>query len=198
MTPGRYEGGDYLIHGEDDDRSFVTEREALLRRRIGLRHVYKRSRLRLMALSAQAELEGHVDGAFVNDPLQLELTRMEAHEEQAIAMAQAAMAEATDAVKSLKLTINELADISMVVQHKLMDHIHEIRGARMTITRELGDAMNSLRDVRTFFLHADYQVEVQRLRQFVDLCKELRELADSGLLDAVSSSILNLAEGPKK
>jgi hypothetical protein len=52
--------------------------------------------------------------------------------------------------------------------------------------------LTALKDVRTFFLEGDYEKQIDRLREFIDLCERLKALKDSGTLDAIADTILKL------
>jgi hypothetical protein len=68
----------------------------------------------------------------------------------------------------------------------------ETREHRIALGMETRYLMNSLKDVRQFFLEADYEVQVRRLHEFIDLCERLEALKKSGFLDAVADTILKL------
>jgi hypothetical protein len=57
--------------------------------------------------------------------------------------------------------------------------------------------MASLKEVRQFFLEGDYEKEIERLHEFVDLCERLKALTQDGFLDAVADTLLKLADGSK-
>jgi hypothetical protein len=63
----------------------------------------------------------------------------------------------------------------------------------MTTTTEVSAMMKPLEDLRKFFLGADHETEVARLREFVDLCERLEKLKESGFLDTVADTMLKLS-----
>lgn len=71
--------------------------------------------------------------------------------------------------------------------------IENLRGMRMTTTTEVAAMMKPLEDLRKFFLGAEHDKEVARLREFVDLCERLEKLKKSGFLDTVADTMLKLA-----
>ena len=71
--------------------------------------------------------------------------------------------------------------------------IETLRGMRMTSTTEVAAMMKPLEDLRKFFLGADHQKEVERLKEFVELCERLEKLKKSGFLDSVADTLLKLA-----
>lgn len=71
--------------------------------------------------------------------------------------------------------------------------IETFRGMRMTSTTEVAAMMKPLEDLRKFFLGADHQKEVERLKEFVELCERLEKLKKSGFLDSVADTLIKLA-----
>ena len=69
----------------------------------------------------------------------------------------------------------------------------ELRHKRMAMVGEVSQALQSLREVRQFFVGPDYERERERLAEFVDLCERLRVLRDCGFLDQVADTMLRLA-----
>jgi hypothetical protein len=55
--------------------------------------------------------------------------------------------------------------------------------------------MAALKEVRAFFIDKDYELERARLAEFISLCERLRALKESGFLDTVAETMLNLATG---
>jgi hypothetical protein len=75
------------------------------------------------------------------------------------------------------------------------DHLNAIRGKRIAVVSEATQMTNALKEVRQFFIGADYKTEMERLGEFVTLCERMQRLKDSGFLDRVADTMLNLAEG---
>lgn len=71
--------------------------------------------------------------------------------------------------------------------------IRELRERRMGIDSESRVLMSHLREVRAFFLDANYATEIERLRDFIGLCERLKALKDSGFLDTVADTMLRLS-----
>lgn len=74
------------------------------------------------------------------------------------------------------------------------ERLREIRTHRMAMDTETRQLMASLREVRSFFLEKDYQMEIERLRDFVSVCERLQKLKESGFLDTVADTMLKLAD----
>jgi hypothetical protein len=79
-------------------------------------------------------------------------------------------------------------------QHVKMG-IEDVRNSRFALVSEAATMAKSLREVRQFFIDKDYEKEINRLREFVELCERLVALKKDGTLDAVSDTMLRLAVG---
>lgn len=95
--------------------------------------------------------------------------------------------------ETLKETVNEFKSIADLLQPEIMKQIQEIRSTRMAAVSEMQLLLNSLRDVRKFFLDKDYEQEMSRLERFVRVCKEIQQLKADGTLDAVCDAAIKLA-----
>lgn len=71
--------------------------------------------------------------------------------------------------------------------------LEELRGLRMATTTEVAAMLKPLEDLRKFFLGAEHDREIERLREFVDLCERLEKLKESGFLDSVADTMLKLS-----
>ena len=69
------------------------------------------------------------------------------------------------------------------------------RATKVAIEIETKQTLSTLSDVRKFFLDPRHEEEVQRLKEFVQICERLRELKADGFLDAVTDTILRLEMG---
>lgn len=95
--------------------------------------------------------------------------------------------------KLLQELANEVTALAEVVQPALEKQIAALRSARMATVNEIQQTLVALRDIRKFFLEDDYQKELERLRDFVELCQLLKELKEAGVLDAVADTMIRLA-----
>jgi hypothetical protein len=94
----------------------------------------------------------------------------------------------------LRHAINDYDDLVLPFVVKTKEHLKSIRDTRMSLIPEVAQMMNSLRDVRKFFLDKDYKEEMTRLREFVELCERLKVLKDSGFLDSIADTMLKLEQ----
>lgn len=72
-------------------------------------------------------------------------------------------------------------------------YLEDIRNVRFAIVTETSQMTGALKEVRQFFLGGDYREEINRLKEFVDLCERLQKLKECGFLDNVADTMLKLA-----
>lgn len=72
-------------------------------------------------------------------------------------------------------------------------YMEDIRQTRFAVVTETAAMTTSLKEVRQFFLGGDYRNEIERLREFVDLCERLHKLKESGFLDNIADTMLKLS-----
>ena len=115
--------------------------------------------------------------------------------------------EAKKLAKETRPIVREAQDARAVVTellhgiHGEMEKFHkdtkryfeEIRQVRFAIVKETNEIIEPLKDVRKFFMGSEYKEEQARLREFVELCERLNALKQSGFLDSVADTMLNLA-----
>ena len=71
--------------------------------------------------------------------------------------------------------------------------LKELRDAKSALTIENNILLRDLKEVRQFFLGPEHRQEIERLKEFVELCERLQKLKQDGTLDAVADTILRLA-----
>lgn len=79
-------------------------------------------------------------------------------------------------------------------QEWIKKQLQSTREQRLAMESETRQLMAALKEVRGFFLNKDYELERARLAEFIGLCERLRDLKESGFLDTVAETMLNLAE----
>lgn len=94
----------------------------------------------------------------------------------------------------MRQALNEYDDLILPFISRTKEHLKSIRDARMNILPEVAQMINSLRDVRKFFLDKDYKEEMSRLKEFVELCERLQTLKENGFLDSVADTMLKLEQ----
>lgn len=87
--------------------------------------------------------------------------------------------------KTLKGSMEDLAASSKIL-------LEDLRQTRFSVVSEVSKMTKELRDVRQFFLGHDYKDQIDRLREFVELCERLQKLKESGFLDSVADTMLRL------
>lgn len=97
---------------------------------------------------------------------------------------------ASDGLKSEMSIVAEFIDSAKTSKK---DIIETFRSMRMTTTTEVAAMIKPLEDLRKFFLGDDHQKEMERLKEFVDVCERLEKLKKSGFLDTVADTMLKLS-----
>jgi hypothetical protein len=99
--------------------------------------------------------------------------------------------------KDVRAAVNELTDgiggDMNLFRDQVKKHLEEIRLTRMTMLTETAQMSRSLREIRQFFIGPDYHNELQRLKDFVELCERLHQLKANGFLDKIADTMLNLS-----
>lgn len=107
------------------------------------------------------------------------------------------MSDLIEKAQEAKLTLREVAEgiceHAESIKPMKKEIIDELRGLRMTATTEVAAMIKPLEDLRKFFLGAEHDKEIERLREFVDLCERLEKLKQSGFLDTVADTMLKLS-----
>ena len=101
--------------------------------------------------------------------------------------------ETNDAKQALKAAVEGIGENMEKIKPMKKEMIESLRGMRMTTTTEVAAMIKPLEDLRKFFLGAEHDKEVARLREFVDLCERLQKLKESGFLDSVADTMLKIA-----
>jgi hypothetical protein len=97
-----------------------------------------------------------------------------------------------DVVAAIDYLASEMRGPWAEHQEFIKKALSEVREQRIALGSETRLLLAALRDVRTFFLEADYAKQIDRLREFIDLCERLKALKDAGTLDAIADTILKL------
>lgn len=118
--------------------------------------------------------------------------------EELNALLREANAETDESLEALGKAYNKVVAVKSVLEPDLQQMTAQIRQARMTTEAEMKATITWLTTVREFFLENKYEVEMKRLREFIDTCKEIQRLKESGILDAVSDLAITLALQEKK
>ncbi len=113
--------------------------------------------------------------------------------EDNVEMIKAVNREAEESKNILQKLCNEVIAIDDVIQPALIEKLQEMRSNRMAMVAEVNSIMNSLKEIRKFFFESDYELEMERLERFLAVCRELKEMKQSGMLDAIADIAIRLA-----
>lgn len=97
------------------------------------------------------------------------------------------------AVKRSAQTLREVLNEYQAAASEVGEIIAALRTKRMTLTSEVAALLPALRDVRQFFIERDYEKEMARLHEFLEVCERLKALKESGFLDDVADTLLKLS-----
>lgn len=115
------------------------------------------------------------------------------HMEQTLEQMQMINEEIVESKKVLQSVYNEFTSVTSQLNPLFRQQIATIRDARMATVSEIQIALVAMRDIRKFFLETDYEKEMKRLSEFVELCKEMKRLKEEGIFDALCDTALKLA-----
>jgi len=101
--------------------------------------------------------------------------------------------DTNEAQEALRTAIEGIGENMDKIKPMKKELIENLRGMRMTTTTEVAAMIKPLEDLRKFFLGTEHDKEVERLREFVDLCERLERLKKSGFLDTVADTMLKLS-----
>lgn len=113
--------------------------------------------------------------------------------EEMTAFLREANGEAAISKNELTDSFNKIRAIKDVLIPDLVEITKKIRDSRMTTEREMNQTLVWLKTVREFFLEKEYAIEMERIRDFVSICKEVQALKDAGTLDAMADLAIKLA-----
>src|SRR5260221_14448096 len=137
--------------------------------------------------------DGHVEEVY--SQRDVEVGETEHHQKQttkALDNLESLETRARDIHDSLEYLFSHIGPLFASVNETLTKELVNLREKRFGVDTETRLLMNQLKEVRQFFLAEDHDRQVDRLREFVDLCERLRALKESGFLDTVADTILKL------
>ena len=101
--------------------------------------------------------------------------------------------DTNEAKQALRAAVEGIGENMDKIKPMKKELVENLRGMRMTTTTEVAAMLKPLEDLRKFFLGAEHDKEIARLREFVDLCERLETLKKSGFLDSVADTMLKLS-----
>lgn len=88
--------------------------------------------------------------------------------------------DTNEAKEALRTAVEGIGENMDKIKPMKKELIENLRGMRMTTTTEVAAMLKPLEDLRKFFLGAEHDKEIARLREFVDLCERLETLKKAG------------------
>lgn len=137
--------------------------------------------------------EGHVEELLNRDDVEvIAVEKREKDTQKLVDNLQSLEARARDIHGSLDYLLANMEEPFVKSSELIGKHLALLREKRFAIDTESRLMMNQLKEVRQFFLDEKHDREVDRLREFVDLCERLKVLKESGFLDTIADTILKL------
>jgi hypothetical protein len=137
--------------------------------------------------------DGHVEEVLLRDDVErMAVAQREHQTENSLTNLATLEARARDIHGALDYLLSNMEEPFLKSSELIGKHLALLREKRYAIDTETRLMMNQLKEVRQFFLDEKHDREVDRLREFVDLCERLKALKDSGFLDTIADTILKL------
>lgn len=137
--------------------------------------------------------DGHVEELVNRDDVERNAVGMREHQtENLVKNLETLEGRARDIHGALDYLLAHMEEPFLKSSELIGKHLALLREKRYAIDTETRLIMTQLKEVRQFFLDESHDKEVDRLREFVDLCERLKTLKDSGFLDVVADTILRL------
>jgi hypothetical protein len=108
---------------------------------------------------------------------------------QLTALARAAI----DARAVLDENMKQIGPLMETFNARVKVALEDVRQSRFAVVGEIAHLVQPLKEVRAFLLGKDYEFEIKRLKEFVELCERLQKLKQDGTLDAIADTIIKLA-----
>lgn len=115
--------------------------------------------------------------------------------EELAALLRQSNSDVDEAIGQLQTATNKIRAFRDVLSPELQANIRQMREHRMATETEMKATLEWLKTVRDFFLEKSYEKEMERLKEFIAVAKQLKALKDDGTLDAVADLALTLAAG---
>jgi hypothetical protein len=113
--------------------------------------------------------------------------------DESVEMIAAASRQLDEARKNLTKSSDDLAKLRDLIFPQLTEYVREIRAMRMNAVSEMSTILSEMRAVHKFFTEQNYEKEMAELERFVEVCKEVQKLKDTGILDVLLESAVRLS-----
>jgi len=70
--------------------------------------------------------------------------------------------------------------------------VQDIRQTRFFICGEIQQTKRDAEDLRRFFGSSEHDKQIEKMKEFVEVCERLKQLKDSGFLDAIVETMIKL------
>ena len=97
-----------------------------------------------------------------------------------------------EAKEALYAAMNDLGETVHGFKKTTDDYSKDLHAFKSSVILDLSAAKKEMADVRKFFLEKEHVTEIERLREFIQLCERFKALKDAGVLDVITDAILKL------
>jgi hypothetical protein len=94
--------------------------------------------------------------------------------------------------ETLQQSYNELIKIHNLLAPQLVKVHTDMGNKRRALMTEVKLSISLMKDIRKFFLEKEHIDEIERIKEFCDVCERLRSLITDGTMDTITDSILKL------
>jgi hypothetical protein len=108
--------------------------------------------------------------------------------------AETLVARAKEATAAIEYLATHVKQAWSDCEDELKEAICDMRAKKFALEGETRQILSAFGDVRKFFLDDRHEEQVKRLSEFVTLCERLKGLKESGFLDDVADTMLNLSK----
>lgn len=100
--------------------------------------------------------------------------------------------EANEAVQLLFESTSGMGAVVQKFSDDSKQWVQDIRQTRFFICGELQQTKRDAEDLRRFFGSSEHDKQLEKMKEFVDVCEKLKQLKDSGFLDSVVETMIKL------
>jgi hypothetical protein len=143
-----------------------------------------------MMLTDDGYIEEHIDRAGVDAMAVDQHTRTV---KDGIKASEQLVERSRELIATIDYLVQEIRGPWREYQEFVKSSLTEVREQRIALGSETRLLMGALKEVRQFFLDENYEKEINRLHEFIDLCERLKQLKESGFLDTVADTLLKLS-----
>lgn len=98
-------------------------------------------------------------------------------------------AAAQEARNIIDIALKEILVNMTEFQQTMNLQLRELRVVKSAVVTEVAEARKPLEEIREFFLGSSHELEIARLKEFIDTCERLQKLQSTGFLNSVTKAM---------